>query len=126
MIGHTGIAVSNFDLSKQFYTNALASLGYLLLMEFPPEQTGGAGAAGFGVPPKPDFWIGGGTPNMPPVHVAFHSANRAQADAFYKAAIAAGGRDNGAARTTIRTTTAPSCSIPTGIISRRSAIGLSD
>ena len=96
MIDHTGIAVSNFDLSKQFYTDALAPLGYALLMEFPPEQTGGASAAGFGVPPKPDFWIGGGTPNVPPVHVAFHAANRAQVDAFYKAAIAAGGRDNGA------------------------------
>ena len=30
-----------------------------------------------------------------PNHVAFHATDRASVDAFYKAAIAAGGRDNG-------------------------------
>ena len=48
------------------------------------------------MPPKPDFWIGGGKPNVPPIHVAFRAASRAQVDAFYRAALAAGGRDNGA------------------------------
>ena len=38
----------------------------------------------------------GGTPNQPPVHVAFRVNRRAMVDAFYKAALAAGGRDNGA------------------------------
>ena len=60
-----------------------------MLMEF--EQ-----AAGFGVAPKPDFWIGEGAPNVPPIHVAFRAESRAQVDAFHKAAVAAGGRDNGA------------------------------
>jgi len=96
MIDHTGITVSDFQLSKQFYTSALAPLGYALLMEVPAEETGGAGAAGFGIAPKPDFWIGGGAPNVPPVHVAFRAASRAEVDAFYKAAIAEGGRDHGA------------------------------
>ena len=53
-------------------------------------------AVGFGVPPKPDFWIGQGEPNVPPIHVAFRAETRAQVDAFYKAAMAAGGTDNGA------------------------------
>ena len=67
---------------------ALAPLGYAMLMEF--EQF-----AGFGVAPKPDFWIGHGAPNGPRVHVAFRADSRAIVDAFHKAAIAAGGRDNG-------------------------------
>ena len=88
MIDHTGVGVSNIKKSKAFYAAALAPLGYTILMEF--EQF-----AGLGVAPKPDFWIGEGTPNVPPIHVAFRAESRAQVDAFYKAAIAAGGRDNG-------------------------------
>lgn len=89
MIDHTGISVRNVVKSKAFYRAALAPLGYAVLMEW--EQN-----AGFGIPPKPDFWIGQGEPNVPPIHVAFHAENRAQVDAFHRAAIAAGGRDNGA------------------------------
>jgi catechol 2,3-dioxygenase-like lactoylglutathione lyase family enzyme len=89
MIDHTGVAVSNMRRSKAFYATALAPLGYSILMEY--EQF-----AGFGVDPKPDFWIGEGAPNVPPIHVAFRADSRPQVDAFYKAAIAAGGRDNGA------------------------------
>ena len=36
--------------------------------------------AGFGVPPKPDFWIGQGVPNTPPIHVAFRAETRAIVD----------------------------------------------
>lgn len=89
MIDHTGVAVSNFAKSKAFYAAALAPLGYAVLMEF--EQF-----AGFGIAPKPDFWIGEGTPNVPPIHVAFRAESRGQVDAFHKAALAAGGRDHGA------------------------------
>jgi catechol 2,3-dioxygenase-like lactoylglutathione lyase family enzyme len=64
-------------------------------MEVTSAQTGRNDAAGFGVPPKPDFWIGSGSPRDS-IHVAFRAANRALVDAFYKAAISAGGRDNGA------------------------------
>ena len=89
MIDHTGLNVSDFAKSKAFYRAALKPLGYEALME-------GEGFAGFGVAPKPDFWIGEGAPNVPPIHVAFGAGSRAQVDAFYKAAMAAGGRDNGA------------------------------
>ena len=74
--------------AKAFYRAALAPLGYGVLMEC--EQF-----AGFGVAPKPDFWIGQGAPNEPRVHVAFRADTRADVDAFYRAAMAAGGRDNG-------------------------------
>jgi catechol 2,3-dioxygenase-like lactoylglutathione lyase family enzyme len=88
MIDHSGISVSDVAKSKAFYRSALAPLGYTLLMEW--EQ-----AAGFGVAPKPDFWIGQGEPNVPPIHIAFRAESRAQVDAFYRAAMAAGGTDNG-------------------------------
>jgi catechol 2,3-dioxygenase-like lactoylglutathione lyase family enzyme len=35
MIDHTGISVSNFAASKTFYAQALARIGYQLLMELP-------------------------------------------------------------------------------------------
>ena len=88
MIDHTGVAVSHIGKSKTFYRAALEPLGYTLIME-------GEEYAGFGVTPKPDFWLGQGKPNVPPVHVAFRAKSRKQVDAFYRAAIGAGGRDNG-------------------------------
>ena len=96
MIDHTGLVVSDFERSKAFYAQALAVIGYRLLAEFPASVTGHADVAGFGEPPKPDFWLSKGRPNHPPVHVAFRVDSRALVDAFYQAAIAAGGRDNGA------------------------------
>ncbi len=88
MIDHTGVTVTDVGRSKAFYRAALAPLGYDMLMEWEH-------FAGFGVAPKPDFWIGRGKANSPGVHIAFRADSRAQVDAFYKAAMAAGGRDNG-------------------------------
>lgn len=96
MIDHTGVVVSDFPRSRAFYSAALKPVGYAPLVELPASVTGHTDVAGFGEPPKPDFWISRGTPNQPPVHVAFRVASRAQVDAFYAAAMAAGGRDNGA------------------------------
>ena len=97
MIDHTGLAVTQYDKSRDFYTRALAPLGYALIMVVPKEYTGGKGVAGFGVPQKPDFWIHESErANDPHVHIAFRAESRAVVDAFYKAALAAGGRDNGA------------------------------
>lgn len=95
MIDHMGVAVRDFAASKAFYLKALEPLGYSLVMEVPAEVTGGHPAAGLGVGGKPDFWIGGTDATIVPLHVAFHANHRADVDAFYAAAIAAGGRDNG-------------------------------
>ena len=95
MIDHTGINASDFIKSKDFYTKTLSSIGYSLLVDMPASVTGSTDIAGFGEPSKSDFWVIKDTPNNPPVHVAFRVETRAQVDAFYKAAIAAGGRDNG-------------------------------
>jgi len=96
MIDHTGVVVSDFDRSKAFYREALAPIGYQLLLEFPAAVTGHTDVAGFGEPPKPDFWISRGTPNQPPIHIAFRVGTRAEVDAFHRAALQAGGTDNGA------------------------------
>ena len=95
MIDHTGVVVSDFVTSRAFYKAALHPIGYELLAEFPAAVTGHTDTAGFGEPPKPDFWIYLGTANRPALHVAFRVNRRALVDAFYHAALAAGGRDNG-------------------------------
>ncbi|RYH07459.1 VOC family protein [Tropicimonas sp. IMCC6043] len=96
MIDHIGVPVSDIAASRAFYAAALAPLGIEPLMEVTNEMTGGHGAhVGFGLAGKPSFWIGDGRAPGGPVHVAFAAANRALVDAFYEAAMAAGGRDNG-------------------------------
>ncbi|MDC8785347.1 VOC family protein [Roseateles koreensis] len=95
MIDHTGLVVSDFDKSRAFYVQALAPIGYALLMELPASVTGHTDVAGFGEAPKPDFWISRGQANKPPIHIAFRVMSRAVVDAFYQAALAAGGTDNG-------------------------------
>ena len=95
MIDHTGVGVSDAKKSRLFYEKALAPLGYKVLKEIPIEFTGGAMVIGMGVPPKADFWVNEGTPQTPHVHIAFRAESRAQVDAFYQAALAAGGTDNG-------------------------------
>jgi len=94
MIDHTGLNVSDYDRSKAFYLWALAPLGYQLIKELPRDRAPD-GAVGLGVPPKPDFWIAGGTAQPRRTHVAFRAGSRAEVDAFYQAGLAAGGRDNG-------------------------------
>ena len=96
MIDHTGLTVSDFETSKAFYSAALRPIGYELLLEFPAAVTGHSDVAGFGEPPKADFWINRGTPNKPALHIAFRVNRRPLVDAFYNAALAAGGRSNGA------------------------------
>jgi catechol 2,3-dioxygenase-like lactoylglutathione lyase family enzyme len=95
MIDHTGLRVSDPSKSRHFYEAALAPLGYGMLMEVPKQFTSGLVVLGYGVPPKPDFWMAEGVPNEPRIHIAFRAGNRKQVDEFYKEALAAGGKDNG-------------------------------
>jgi catechol 2,3-dioxygenase-like lactoylglutathione lyase family enzyme len=96
MIDHLGLRVANPERSRRFYEAALAPLGYRVLREIPKEYTGGRVILGYGVAPKPDFWVSEGEPETPRIHVAFRAASHAEVDAFYRAAIEAGGEDNGA------------------------------
>ena len=96
MLDHIGFGVSDFARSKQFYERALAPLGYRIVMEVAPQESGGDTFAGFGDERKPYFWIGTGNALTGRLHVAFMAKDRAAVDAFYRAAIAAGGKDHGA------------------------------
>ena len=97
MLDHVGIPVSDYARSIAFYTRALAPLGIGLIMEVLPEMTGGkVSAAGFGHDGKPYFWFGDDGAPGEHTHVAFETDSRAKVDAFHAAALAAGGRDNGA------------------------------
>jgi catechol 2,3-dioxygenase-like lactoylglutathione lyase family enzyme len=94
MLDHVGIRVSDYTRSKMFYAKALAPLGIDLMMEVTPQMIGGEiSHAGFGAEKKPFFWISNGEGRG--THIAFATNARAAVDAFYQAALAAGGRDNG-------------------------------
>jgi catechol 2,3-dioxygenase-like lactoylglutathione lyase family enzyme len=88
MFDHIGFPVRNPVKSRAFYTAALAPLGLVVAMEFD-------GWVAFGQPGRPQFWLGGHGAPPSGVHLAFAAATRAAVRAFYDAAIAAGGTDNG-------------------------------
>jgi catechol 2,3-dioxygenase-like lactoylglutathione lyase family enzyme len=95
MIDHLSVVVSDYARSKAFYLQALAPTGHSRLTELRATSTGQE-SAGFSHADGSDFWISQGDAIKPPLHIAFCVSSRAAVDAFYKAAIAAGGRDNGA------------------------------
>ena len=91
MLDHLGINVSDYDRSRDFYAQALAPLGFALMME-PMPRIGGFGRDG-----NPWFWITDQrTPVTENLHLAFTAEDRATVDAFHAAAVAAGGTDYGA------------------------------
>lgn len=92
MIDHVSIKVKDVEQAKEFYEAALAPLGYARGIEYP----GGMQLLVEGEPG--DVWVA----PLPegaeavPTHVALRAADAAAVDAFYEAALAAGGTDNGA------------------------------
>ena len=89
MIDHTGIQVADLERSLAFFEKALAPLGYTVIRRFQNI------AAGLGVAGKPDFWVAGVGAPTDKIHIAFRAKGRAEVRAFYEAALAAGGTDNG-------------------------------
>jgi catechol 2,3-dioxygenase-like lactoylglutathione lyase family enzyme len=94
MLDHVSITVSDIGRSIRFYTQALAPLGITRLKSY-----GGTEDApdyvGFGSGYKPFLWFGRGELLTGHVHVALAAPDRETVDAFYCAALAAGGQDNG-------------------------------
>ena len=95
MIDHVGISVRDFARAKDFYAQALAPLSITLLSEISAAESGTHAFAGFGKDGKPFFWIGTGLEPAGRTHIAFVAQNRTDVAAFYKAALSAGGTDNG-------------------------------
>ena len=80
-------------------------------------------ALGYGVPPKPDFWMTEGVPNELRLHVASVRQNGRQVDVFDEAALAVASErmvHPVCGRTTRRITTARSCWISTATTSKPS------
>jgi catechol 2,3-dioxygenase-like lactoylglutathione lyase family enzyme len=102
MIDHISLPVSDYARSRAFYDKALGALGYKVAMEITDAQD--FVGAGYGPTdlPEPAFWIGASPHPVPaPVtpegqHIAFQARDHAAVRAFHAAALAAGGRDNGA------------------------------
>jgi catechol 2,3-dioxygenase-like lactoylglutathione lyase family enzyme len=87
MLDHVSLNVSNPAKAKEFYSKALAPLGYSVTKEY----DGGFGIQADG---GSSVWTVKAKVEEP-VHLGFRVNDRKQVDAFYKAAIAAGGKDNG-------------------------------
>ena len=65
MLDHIGFGVTDFKRSREFYSRALAPLGYKLVMQVSLSEDGEDGYAGFG-DGRPHFWIGTGKPLQSP------------------------------------------------------------
>jgi catechol 2,3-dioxygenase-like lactoylglutathione lyase family enzyme len=88
MFDHIGFAVRDLARTRAFYTAALAPLGFTVGRDRD-------GVLAFGPPGGPRLWFGEKADAPTGIHIALTADTRAQVDAFYAAAIAAGGRDNG-------------------------------
>jgi catechol 2,3-dioxygenase-like lactoylglutathione lyase family enzyme len=89
MFDHVGLGATNLAASKAFFLAALQPLGIALVMEGPY-------GVGIGQNKKPSLWLFETKDQPSHLHLAFTAEDRRQVDAFYQAALAAGGKDNGA------------------------------
>lgn len=95
IVDHIGLGVADLRRALRFYEPALAPLGISVVMRVTKEESGGYEGAGLGRDGKPSFWLSAEGRTSPPLHVAFVADDRDAVDAFYRAALAAGGADNG-------------------------------
>ena len=88
MFDHVGFGVTNLAESKAFFLKALQPLGVSVVMEGPY-------GVGMGQRNKPSLWLYETKEHPAHLHVAFTAETRKQVDEFYRAAMSAGGKDNG-------------------------------
>jgi catechol 2,3-dioxygenase-like lactoylglutathione lyase family enzyme len=89
MFDHIGFPVKDLAKSRAFYATALAPLGIELIVDR-------AECAAFGKAGRAHFWLAASGSPPSGVHLALIAANRAEVRAFHRAALQAGGTDNGA------------------------------
>lgn len=82
MLDHLSIQCADVAASAVFYDRVMAPLGGRRLMDF-------GEVIGFGLAPKPDFWIGPNTTGdgFRECHIAFTASDRVAVDAFFRAAL---------------------------------------
>jgi len=88
MLDHVSLSVTDTARSQAFYAKALGPLGYKLVSEY-------EGGFGIGQEGGSTIWVAQGPAQKPIAHLAFRAEDRRQVDAFHKAALAAGAKDNG-------------------------------
>ncbi len=93
MLDHVGFKITNLARSRSFYDGALKPLGISVLADMSDGKYGGK-FLGYG-DTRPYFWIEEAPEATEKLHVALTAPDRATVDAFYKAALAAAGKDNG-------------------------------
>jgi catechol 2,3-dioxygenase-like lactoylglutathione lyase family enzyme len=93
MFDHLGVVVGDLAKSRAFYTQALAPIGHSRVAELMVDS-GSKPSIGFCHEDGSDLWISQGESTRP-LHMALRVSSRAAVDAFYAAALAAGGHDNG-------------------------------
>jgi catechol 2,3-dioxygenase-like lactoylglutathione lyase family enzyme len=95
VIDHVVLVVSDLAASDRFYTEALPPLGFVRLRENDVD-----GAVAYGLKGLDDFAIvpARDAPATTSAHVAFVADSREAVDAFYAAALAAGGTERAAPR----------------------------
>jgi catechol 2,3-dioxygenase-like lactoylglutathione lyase family enzyme len=90
MFDHVIVDVVDLKTSRAFYERALAPLGISIVMELDGRTAFGPESG------RPQFWlVARGARGAAGVHIAVAAADREAVDAFHRAALAAGGRDNG-------------------------------
>ena len=102
MLDHFGIVVTDLERSVAFYEAALGPLGLQIIERhdygaviFARSKEEAFPFIWIGVG-RPSFWKAGDGPGTSPLHLAFAAPDKESVEAFYKAAMKAGGRDNGA------------------------------
>ena len=90
MFDHVKFGVSDYAASKAFFLKALEPIGVAVAAEWPPN-----GVELIGPKSKASLCLYQTKENPAHLHLAFVAENRQQVDAFYRAALEAGGKDNG-------------------------------
>lgn len=94
MIDHITFGVTDFSRSVTFYDQAFAPLGISRLFTVPLDQTNGVQVTGYG-DDRPWFWLAEEDATRGKLHIALAAQDRACVDAFFAAALQAGGTNNG-------------------------------
>ncbi len=100
MLDHTGIVVSDLGAARKFYDALANALGLTTVDNGPEAFLLGRGMDEYPYlwigTLRPSYWVDGSRAGLNQMHVAFAAKDKGQVDAFHKAALVAGGRDNGA------------------------------
>ena len=98
MLDHVFLTVRDVERSIFFYAAALNPLGIDQRFDYDGKNgpPGHPDLKGFGANGRIFFWLQQGVVNCHAAHVGFVANSQDQVNAAYAAAIAAGGKDNGA------------------------------